>query len=300
VRDEADDLVVEIVDLAPGASSAGILGSLVHEGELPEWEGAVGVLPLRTPDRTLGILHLVWSDPADALDEEMSAVAESFAAQAAVNIVLAEARRERERLSIYEDRDRIARDLHDLVIQRLFATGMQLQGAMRHADLPDDVRDRITRSVDDLDETIREIRQTIFALHDPGEALEDSLRARVLRESAQSVALLGFEPAVRFVGPVDSLSGPVINDHVIAVLREALTNSAKHALARRIDVIVEADAASLVLIVTDDGVGLTDSGRRSGLANIAARAGELGGECTWEVVSEEGGTRLRWRVPIAG
>jgi signal transduction histidine kinase len=300
VRDADDDLVVEIVDLAPGASSAGILGSLVHEGELPEWEGTIGVLPLRTPDRTLGILHLVWSDPADALDEEMSAVAESFAAQAAVNIVLAEARRERERLSIYEDRDRIARDLHDLVIQRLFATGMQLQGATRHADLPDEVRDRITRAVDDLDETIREIRQTIFALHEPGEALEDSLRARVLRESAQSIALLGFEPAVRFVGPVDSLSGPSINDHVIAVLREALTNVAKHAQARRIDIIVEADAASLVLIVTDDGVGLTDSGRRSGLANMAARAGELGGECTWEVVSEEGGTRLRWRVPIAG
>ena len=105
---------------------------------------------------------------------------------------------------------------------------------------------------------------------------------------------------MRFVGPVDSLSGPAVNDHVIAVLREALTNAAKHAQARRIDVIVEADAASLALIVTDDGVGLTDSGRRSGLATMVARASELGGECAWEVVSEEGGTRLEWRVPIAG
>ena len=300
VPDVEDDLVVEYVDLEAGASCAGILGTLVHEGEVPDWEGTVVSLPLRTPDQTLGILYLLWSDPADVLDDDMRSVAESFAAQAAVNIVLAEARRERERLSIYEDRDRIARDLHDLVIQRLFATGMQLQGATRHTDLPDDVRERISRAVDDLDETIREIRQTIFALHEPVDTTTDSLRARVLRESAQSGALLGFDPAVRFVGPVDTLAGPQLKDHVIAVLREALANAAKHAQARRVDVIVEADATWLLLIVTDDGVGLTESGRRSGLANMSARAADLGGECTIERVSDDGGTRLRWRVPISG
>jgi signal transduction histidine kinase len=230
----------------------------------------------------------------------MRAVAESFAAQAAVNIVLAEARLERERLSIYEDRDRIARDLHDLVIQRLFATGMQLEGATRHADLPEDVRDRISRAVDDLDETIREIRQTIFALHEPVDTTTDSLRARVLREMTQSGALLGFEPAVRFVGAVDTLTGPRLTDHVIAVLREALANAAKHAQASRVDVVIEADALSLVVIVTDNGVGVSDPGRRSGLANMSARAADLGGECTVERVSDEGGTRLRWRVPIVG
>jgi signal transduction histidine kinase len=300
VPDVEDDLVVEYVDLEAGASCAGIMGTLVHEGELPDWEGTVIALPLRTPDQTLGILYLLWSDAADALDDDMRSVAESFAAQAAVNIVLAEARRERERLSIYEDRDRIARDLHDLVIQRLFATGMQLQGATRHADLPDDVRERISRAVDDLDETIREIRQTIFALHEPVDTATDSLRARVLRESAQSGALLGFDPAVRFVGPVDTLAGPHLKDHVVAVLREALANAAKHAQARRVDVIVEADATWLLLIVTDDGIGLVDSGRRSGLANMSSRAADLGGECTIERVSDEGGTRLRWRVPITG
>jgi signal transduction histidine kinase len=120
----------------------------------------------------------------------------------------------------------------------------------------------------------------------------------VLRESSQSGALLGFEPAVRFVGPVDALTGPATSEHVIAVLREALANAAKHAQARRIDVVVEADAQSLLLIVTDDGVGLIDSGRRSGLANMSARAADLGGECTIQRVSDEGGTRLRWRVPI--
>ena len=299
VHDAEDDLVVEYVDLQAGASCAGLMGTLVREDEVPDWEGAVIALPLHTPDRTLGILYLLWSDPADVLDDDMRAVAESFAAQAAVNIVLAEARRERERLSIYEDRDRIARDLHDLVIQRLFATGMQLQGAIRHADLPADVSDRISRAVDDLDETIREIRQTIFALHEPTDASSDSLRARVLREAGQSGALLGFEPSVRFVGPVDALSSPALSDHVIAVLREALANAAKHAQAHRVDVVVEADAASLALVVIDDGVGFADSGRRSGIANMTSRAEDLRGECIIERVSEDGGTRLRWRVPIA-
>jgi signal transduction histidine kinase len=300
VPDADGDLVVEIVDVEPGAAHPGIMGTLVNEGELPRWEGAVADIALRTPDRTLGILHLLWSDAGEMLDDDMRSVAESFAAQAAVNIVLAEARLERERLSIYEDRDRIARDLHDLVIQRLFATGMQLQGATRHTDLPDDVRDRISRAVDDLDETIREIRQTIFALHEPVDTATDSLRARVLRECDQSGALLGFEPAVRFVGPVDTLAGPPINDHVIAVLREALANAAKHAQAKRVDVVIEADAQSLLLLVTDDGVGLTDSGRRSGVANMSTRAAQLGGECNIERVSGDGGTRLRWRVPIGG
>jgi signal transduction histidine kinase len=162
------------------------------------------------------------------------------------------------------------------------------------------VRDRISRAVDDLDETIREIRQTIFALHEPVDTTTDSLRARVLREMTQSGALLGFEPAVRFVGAVDTLTGPRLTDHVIAVLREALANAAKHAQASRVDVVIEADALSLVVIVTDDGVGVSDPGRRSGLANMSARAADLGGECTVERVSDEGGTRLRWRVPIVG
>ena len=299
VPDPDGDFVVEYVDLETGASCAGIVGTLVHEGEKPDWEGEIRSLPLRTPDRTLGLLYLVWSDPGDALDEEMSAVAESFAAQAAVNVVLAEARIERERLSIFEDRDRIARDLHDLVIQRLFATGIQLQGALRHADLPPEVSDRITRAVDDLDETIREIRQTIFALHEPVETTSDSLRARVLREADQSGALLGFEPAVRFVGPVDTMASRSVTEHIVAVLREALTNSAKHAQARHVDVMIEADTSSITMVVTDDGVGLTETGRRSGLANMSARAAEIGGECAIERVSDLGGTRVRWRVPVS-
>jgi len=240
----------------------------------------------------------VWEAPRRALDDELLPVAESFAAQAAVNVVLASARREQERLSIFEDRDRIARDLHDLVIQRLFATGMQLQGALRADGLPASVEDRITRAVDDLNETIREIRQTIFALHEPVDTESDRVRGRVMRECAQSGALLGFSPAVRFVGAVDASIPPLLVEHVVAVLREALTNAAKHAQADRVEVLVEVDGVWTSLTVTDNGVGVDEIGRRSGLANLAARAAEVGGECRIERVSGQGGTRLIWRAPL--
>lgn len=200
---------------------------------------------------------------------------------------------------VYEDRDRIARDLHDLVIQRLFATGMQLQGTTRVSGVPDAVTERISRAVDELDETIREIRQTIFALHEPMDADGAGVRGRVLREAAQSGSLLGFAPGVRFVGPVDSLVTSHLGEHLIAVLREALTNAAKHARAGRVEILVEASSTGVLLVVSDDGVGLEDSGRRSGLANLAARAADLGGHATFERVSADGGTRITWRVPIA-
>lgn len=108
------------------------------------------------------------------------------------------------RLAVYEDRDRIARDLHDLVIQRLFATGMQLQGALRTPGLDDSVRDRMSKAVDEMDETIREIRQTIFALHEPTVGPSTGLRGRILRETEQAASLLGFELSVTFTGVIDS------------------------------------------------------------------------------------------------
>ena len=264
--------------------------------------GSVIVLPLMAGDRRLGALALLWDVSATVLPRDVLELAEGFAAQAAVTLSLAEARREQERLAVYEDRDRIARDLHDLVIQRLFATGMQLQGAMRMADLDDEVRHRISVSVDELDETIREIRQTIFALHEPVDGPASGLRGRILRETAQAAALLGFDPAVRFAGPVDSLIDQPTADHVVAALREALTNAAKHARADHVSVLLEIAGDEVVLRVVDDGVGVEPdgAGRRSGLSNLNARAHELGGACALERVSSEGGTRLVWRVPLAG
>ncbi len=265
--------------------------------------GAFGpaiIIPLVTTDHVLGVLILLWSDehgrvPRDALD-----LAGSFASQAAVTLVLARARREHERLAVYEDRDRIARDLHDLVIQRLFATGMMLQGTTRIPDVPDAAAGRVSRAVDELDETIKEIRQTIFALHEPVEGPTSSARGRVLRETSQAAALLGFEPAVRFAGPVDTMLTAEATDNLVAALREALTNAAKHADAKRVDVIVQIDSGDVILAVTDDGIGVDDlgGGRRSGVANIASRAQDLGGSCRLERVSADGGTRLTWRVPL--
>ena len=289
---------VEIVKAETPYTAEGVLGVQLQQHEQPPWPGTTITLPLQTPDRVLGLLYLVWNAPWLALDEELRPVAESFAAQAAVNVVLASARREQERLSIFEDRDRIARDLHDLVIQRLFATGMQLQGALRSEGLPSAVEERISRAVDDLDETIREIRQTIFALHEPVDTESSLVRGRMMRECAQSGALLGFNPAVRFVGAVDASVGPELGDHLVAVLREALTNAAKHARADRVEVLIEVDGRLVRLTVSDNGVGVKEGGRRSGLANLSARARELGGECRIERISPEGGTRLTWQAPL--
>lgn len=276
--------------------SAQVLGLSALESGL----GPAVVIPLRTADQVLGVLMLLWGDPGSRIPQGATDLAASFGSQAAVTLVLANARRERERLAVYEDRDRIARDLHDLVIQRLFATGMMLQATKRIADVPEAASDRVSRAVDELDETIKDIRQTIFALHEPVDGPTSSTRGRVLRETAQSAAHLGFEPAVRFGGPVDTMVSTETADQVIAALREALTNASKHAAAGRVEVMVHVEGDQVVLIVTDDGVGISSEGpgRRSGVANIAARAEQLGGSCRLERVSPEGGTRLTWSVPV--
>lgn len=262
--------------------------------------GSVVAVPMRSEDRSIGVLALVWDIDVQSPNRDALEFVESFAAQAAVTLVLAEAQREHEKLALYEDRDRIARDLHDLVIQRLFATGMSLQGTSRVGAMDPAVEERISKAVDELDETIREIRQTIFALHEPSSGPASGVRGRVLREATQSAALLGFEPSVRFVGPVDSVVSNQLAEHLIAALREALSNAMKHAQAQRIDILVEVDRVSVTLLVTDNGIGIDREGpmRRSGVANLSARAQELGGSCQIQRVAMAGGTRLAWRVPL--
>lgn len=195
-------------------------------------------------------------------------------------LAAAEASRE-----VFAERDRIARDLHDLVIQRLFASGMMLQAGRAQASKIPALDQRIAGVVDDLDETIRQIRMTIFAL-----GLEQggssSMRAQVLDVAAKASAVLGFEPRVDFVGPLDSVVGPEVGESLLAVANEALSNVARHAGASAVDLVVEA-GDEVVLTVTDNG---------RGLANLAARATRLGGR--FDVTSPtEGGTRLEWRVP---
>ena len=236
--------------------------------------------------------------------------------QAAVTLILAQSQQEQERLTVFVERDRIARDLHDLVIQRLFATGLLLQGALRRTDVSNGApewNEPVTHAIDELDVTVREIRQTIFDLQDP-QVLRFSIRDRIVAEVDQSVAILGARPRLHFLGMFasDSAAGSsdsverdqisdLLGDHIIAALREALTNIARHAQAQVVDVTVEWSSSSMMLEVLDDGVGIssTDSGRRSGLANLHARAEELGGSCTIGPRESASGTCLRWVVPLS-
>ncbi len=221
----------------------------------------------------------------------------SFAAQAAVALELAERRTEAERYAVFEDRDRIARDLHDLVIQRLFATGMQLEGAGRLiTSHPEEAELRIHRAVDDLDATIRELRSTIYGLQAPHDD-RPSLRALLLEAVDAGTEQLGFAPSVRMDGLVDTLVPVEVSEHLVAALREALSNAARHAHATAVDVRVAVRDDEVVLRVADDGSGISATGRRSGLANLSARAAGLGG--TLAVTAEPaGGTTLTWSARL--
>jgi PAS domain S-box-containing protein len=208
-----------------------------------------------------------------------------------------EMRRNREALQLTAERERIARDLHDTVIQRLFATGMSLEAMA--ASLAEPAAGRVHRAVTDLDDTIREIRGTIFRLDSGSRNVDESLRARVLDIVADASRALGFEPHVLFAGAVDTLVSPECGEHAVAVLREALSNCTRHAKAQRIDVQLVASPGELLLTVEDDGVGVpaVRNGRGNGLANIVARAEGLGGSAEVRSI-EPHGTLLEWRVPL--
>lgn len=220
--------------------------------------------------------------------------ARNFAAQTALVLDRVQAEADRAALAVYADRDRIARDLHDLVIQRLFATGLQLQGAIRYAIRPE-VSERISAAVDDLDATIRDIRATIFALHrQPGDT---DLRGALSDLVVEAASTLGFVPALVIEGPVEHMVPDRIRPDLFAVLREALSNVARHARATRADVHVAVADGELVATVRDDGRGLDPGRRESGLRNLRDRAEENGGKL--DVASAVGGgTELVWRVPI--
>jgi signal transduction histidine kinase len=302
-------------------------------------------LPMTSAGRLLGAVA-VWRSPGEpefSADERRLATA--FAAQAALALRIAEGQADQQRLAVYQDRDRIARDLHDLVIQRLFATGMILEGAQRKVQLPE-VAERIGRAVDELDATIKEVRTTIYALQhdDTPDGADDNLRTRVLREIGQSAAVLGFKPSVTFIGPVESSVGERTGRQLVTALREMLSNAARHARARTVEVEVDAgihidenglptfalddDAVviqeageaesgaggtgpraraleealrragagrpAVMLSVSDDGVGIPEGGRRSGLRNLADRARGLGGAAWHEPGPGGRGTTVRW------
>lgn len=197
-------------------------------------------VPMVAAGRVLGGLCVWRSRGATPFTDTEKQLAETFASQAALALRLAEGQRDQQRLAVFQDRDRIARDLHDLVIQRLFATGMMLESAARRAVVPE-VKVGIGKAVDELDATIQEVRTTIYALqHDNEGDAPDTLRTRVLREGSQAAAALGFKPSVTFTGPVESLVGEKTGRQLLAALREMLSNTARHARASRVGVEVDA------------------------------------------------------------
>ncbi|MFI8290322.1 GAF domain-containing protein [Streptomyces sp. ms191] len=272
---------------------------------LADQYGPSMLLPLHSGGKVLGALATPRARGARPFTEAERTLATQFASQAALALMMADAQRDRERLAVYEDRDRIARDLHDLVIQRLFATGMMLESAQRKSIVPA-VRDGVGKAVDELDVTIQEIRTAIFALQQGPAEAPSGLRTRVLREINMAAVPLGFKPAHRFLGPVDATVGELTGKNLVAALREALSNAFRHASATRIEVVVDAgaelpDGSSAVrLSVADDGVGIPRGGRRSGLRNLTRRAESLGGSswCGPGIGDDGGGTTVFWQAPL--
>ncbi|MFD0277461.1 GAF domain-containing protein [Kitasatospora sp. NPDC127111] len=259
--------------------------------------GAAVAVPLgRAGGLTEGVLLLARRAGEPPFTEREISPLLGFAGQAALALELGERRRDAEQLAMLEDRDRIARDLHDLAIQRLFATGMTLQSAARFIE-HSGASDRVLRAVGDLDETIKIIRSTIFGLRAREDASGHGLRARVVRVVEDAQPTLGFAPRLSMEGLLDTDVPAETADHVVAVLAEALSNAARHAGARRVEISLRATGAQVVLVVQDDGVGIPEQGRRSGLRNMAERAQGLGGGL--ELSSPpEGGARLVWSAPL--
>ncbi|MFK0168634.1 GAF domain-containing protein [Streptomyces sp. NPDC090306] len=261
--------------------------------------GAAVAVPIGTGEGARGVVLLVRAAGRPEFTHKEIEPLQGFAAQAAIAMELAERRKDAEQIAVLEDRDRIARDLHDLAIQRLFATGMTLQSAGRFIE-HQEAAERVERAVDDLDETIKIIRSTIFGLRARDGAPGGGLRARVVRLAGEAASVLGFAPSVRMEGLVDTDVPRRVGDDVIAVLSEALTNIARHAGAGRADVVLETDGREVRLTVSDDGCGVPPGGRRSGLRNMAERAERLGGglDVLDRADRDGGGTTLVWRVPV--
>jgi signal transduction histidine kinase len=256
--------------------------------------GPAIVVPLRTAEGVVGALFLAWPPGAraDLQDVDMR-LPQAFAEQAALALEVARARRVHERLAVFEDRDRIARDLHDLVIQRLFAIGLGLEGSIRMLRDPD-VAERITRAVDDVDVTIKEIRHSIFALSVPPGSSDVRQTCQDLVDRA--AASLKFRPSLEFSGPVQSFIDDGVAAHIAAVLGEALSNVVRHARATAVRVSLAVDDVQVELVVVDDGRGFDGVNISSGLGNLHERAEALGGRCTVESVPGRG-TAVRWTVP---
>ncbi|MEU7676096.1 GAF domain-containing sensor histidine kinase [Micromonospora taraxaci] len=292
--------VLPVADTSFGAAVAegrhDRVDDLAHAAPWPALlrTGPAVISPLATAETLHGVLVVAHrTDRGAVSSEDDVALLGSFAGQAALAMERARGQEERELLVVLEDRERIARDLHDVVIQRLFATGLQLQSAAPMMGRPE-VAKRINTAVDDLDATIRDIRRTIFELRTPMTA---ALRTEIREAIELAAESLGFTPHLEVTGPVDSAVPDAIRPDLTAVLREALSNTVRHAHATRVAVTVRVDAGRVSVTVTDDGVGCDPAAARGGLVNLRERAEGHGGTFTIRPV-EPHGAEVSWSVPL--
>ena len=257
--------------------------------------GPVIVLPLRSSKGVEGVLSLAWT-PEHLADYHRvdPALPASFAEQATLALQVARVRDDRARLTVLEERDRIGRDLHDLVIQRLFAVGLGLQSTLKLTPRAE-VAERLQRSIDDIDDTIKDIRRTIFALGALDTATDVQSEVETLVDRASAVMKL--RPRLRIDGPLRTAVTDDLAPDLLAVLSEALTNVGRHAQASSVDVRLSVTPDAIELVVTDDGRGMPDEVRQSGLRNMRTRAERHGGDLSVGP-AEGGGTTVRWRVPL--
>lgn len=309
---EVDDLVIVEVagEISPAvkqmtvAVSGTSIGGVVHDRtprrfdrldlavDGPVEPGPALVLPLRAADTVAGVLVALRSADEQPFSDKQLDMMAAFADQAALAWRLATAQRQMREVEILTDRDRIARDLHDHVIQRLFAVGLTLQGAAPRARVPA-VRESIYSSIDDLQEIIQEIRSAIFDLH-AGPSRATGLRHR-LDKVIDQLAIPALHTTVQYTGPL-SVVDTVLANHAEAVLREAVSNAVRHANATSLAINVSVEDDVRVEVV-DDGVGISGDITESGLRNLRQRADDAGGEFTVENMPT-GGTLLRWSAPL--
>jgi signal transduction histidine kinase len=258
--------------------------------------GPVMALPLIGEWGPRGVIIVGRVEERPRFTEAELELAGGFAAQAALALELADARADQQRLTVLEDRNRIARDLHDHVIQRLYASGLSLQSALA-TPRDEQLEGLLTRTVADLGHTIRQIRTSIFELTDE-DPDRPGPRAAVLDVVRRAGAGLRTSPRVTFVGPVDTAVDDTMTGDLTAVVSEALTNVVRHADAQAVEVSVQVAGERVRVVVSDDGVGLGDPPRGRGLSNLQQRAVEAGGDLTLRA-REGGGLLLEWDVPLA-
>lgn len=260
--------------------------------------GPALVAPLQSGDDVTGVLVSLRRTGMPGFDDDMADLVTSFADHAALGLSLAEARVRERQFHVLADRDRIARDLHDHVIQRLFAAGLSLHAIARSSDGPL-VRDRLTRTIDDLQDVIEDVRSTIFDLHRDSDDVVGSLSSRVRSAVAELTDGAGVVIGVRSSGPLSAVD-PITADHVLAVVREGVSNAVRHSGGDRGTVSISV-SDQVRVVISDNGDGIVDAPTpdrgHHGLRNMRARAADVGG--TVEVAaSADGGTRIVWTAPL--